>query len=729
MQMLSRTPGEPTRPDRRTFLKLSAGAAGGLLLATRLTPAAYAQGTETEFEQPFLHIRPDNSVTILSKHLDKGQGTATGLTTLIADELDAAHDQMRVEFAPSNPDLYKNLIYGIQGTGGSSAMANSFLQYRQAGAAAKAMLVAAAARQWDVPASEIAVSQGVVSHASGHTASFGELAGLAAQEDVPAEPVLKTPEQWVYIGKAFPRLDVANKSSGSPDTFTMDFQPEGLLVAVVARPPRFGGKVASFDATAARNVPGVVDVFQIPSGVAVLAQSTWPAIKGREALVVEWDDSAAEVRSSDAMIAELRDMTAELGVMVHEVGDTGAAMEQAEKVVELDFEFPFLAHGPMEPLDIVLLFDGETAEFWYGCQSQTGDHAGAAETLGIGFDRVSINTIWAGGSFGRRSPPDRHPVIEICEVAKAMLAAGMAPVPVKVVWTREDDITGGYYRPMSAHKVRVGLDGEGNVTAFKYAIAAKSIIKGSAYEAVMMPNGVDPSMTEGAHDTSYALPAMRVDQAFQETQVPVLWWRSVGHTHTAYVMEVTMDRIARELGKDPVAFRLEMIKDDPRKANVLRLAAEKAGWDTPLPEGRYRGVAVHKSFGSYVAEVAEISLHGDETIKVEKVTAAVDCGVPINPDNIVAQVEGGIGYGLGAILRNQVTLAEGVVEQANFDTYEPLRISDMPEIEVHIVPSNEAPTGMGEPGTPPIGPAIANAVAAATGKWITSLPMAKAGLV
>ncbi|POF30580.1 xanthine dehydrogenase family protein molybdopterin-binding subunit [Roseibium marinum] len=721
-------PLEAAQPSRRTFLKVSAGTIGGLVLAMNL-PRAAASAAEGEFTQPFVHIRPDNTVVVLSKHLDKGQGTASGLSTLVADELDASWDQVRVDFAPSNPQLYANTMFGVQGTGGSTAMANSFMQYRQAGAAAKAMIVAAAAKDWGVPASEITVSGGVVSHGSGKSATLGELAGLAAGEEVPAEPVLKTPDQWVYIGKSFPRLDVKNKTFGAPGTYTMDFQRDGLLVATVARSPRFGGKVASFDAGEAMKVPGVVNVLQIANGVAVIAESTWPAIKGRSLLEIEWDDSEAETRSSDAMIAELKEMTAQPGIKVREDGDIDAALDASARVIEADFDFPFLAHGAMEPLDIALYFDGESAELWFGSQIQTIDHNVAAAVLGIPFQNVKINTLWAGGSFGRRAQADAHPVAEIASLAKAMQAAGMAAAPVKIVWTREDDMAGGYYRPMSAHRIRVGLDAAGNVTAFKYNIAAKSIVKGTPFEAMLMKDGVDHNMTEGAHDTSYAFPLMNMDQAYQETQVPVLWWRSVGHTHTAYVMETMIDRLAKEAGKDPVAYRLEMIRDDPRKANVLKLAAEKAGWDKPLADGRFRGVAVHKSFGSYVAEVAEVSFRDDGTVKVEKVTAAVDCGTPINPDNIVAQVEGGIGYGLGAILRNQVTLVDGVVEETNFDTYEPLRMSDMPEVEVHIVASNEPPTGIGEPGTPPIGPAVANAIAAAKGDWITSLPFSRTGVV
>lgn len=729
MLHLLQKPLEAAKPNRRTFLKMSAGTVGGLMIAMHLPRAAEAATGDSGLVQPFVHIRPDNTVIVLSKHLDKGQGTATGLTTLVADELDASWDQVSAEFAPSNPQVYANTLFGVQGTGGSTAMANSFMQYRQAGAVAKAMIVAAAAQEWGVPAGEVTVSNGLVSHSSGKSATLGELAGLAAQQDVPAEPQLKTPDQWVYIGKTFPRVDVKNKTIGAPNTYTMDFQRDDLLVAVVARSPRFGGKLKSFNASEAEKVPGVVKVLQIPNGVAVVAESTWPAIKARDLLEIEWDDGDAETRSSDAMMAELKELTAKPALKVREDGDVDAALEASASVIEADFEFPFLAHGAMEPLDAALLYDGETAELWLGSQIQTIDHNVAATILEVPFEKVKVNTMWAGGSFGRRAQADSHPVAEVAFLAKAMLAAGMDPAPVKIIWTREDDMAGGYYRPMSAHKIKVGFDGDNNVTAFKYNIAAKSIIKGTPFEAMLMKDGVDHNMTEGAHDTTYAFPLMNMDQAFQETKVPVLWWRSVGHTHTAYVMETMMDRLAKQAGKDPVTYRLEMIKDDPRKVEVLKLAAEKAGWDQPAPEGRYRGVAVHKSFGSYVAEVAEISLRDDGTVKVEKVVAAVDCGTPINPDNIRAQVEGGIGYGLGAILRNQVTLADGIVEETNFDTYEPIRISDMPEIEVHIVASNEAPTGIGEPGTPPIGPAVANAIAAAKDEWVTNLPLTKAGLV
>lgn len=719
---------QAAQPSRRSFLKMSAAGVGGFIIASRLPGVpGQALASEGEFAQPFVHIRPDNKVVVLIKHLDMGQGNATGLATLVADELDADAAQVETNFAPANAELYKNLAFGMQGTGGSTAIANSFQQYRSAGAAAKAMLVAAAARKWGVPASTISVSKGIITSSSGRSSNFGDLAALAAKEDVPAEPVLKTPDQWVYIGKSFPRVDVPAKSRGSVGLYGMDHQAENMLVAVLARPPRFGAVPTGFDAAKAREVKGVVDVVQVPSGVAVLATSTWPAIAARDVLEVTWDESGAETRGTDEMAKELAAMTATKGISVPgSHGDAEAAIASAAKVIEVDYAFPFLAHAPMEPLDITVLFDGEKAEFWTGSQFQTIDQMVSSKILGLTPDKVTINTSWAGGSFGRRAQPDSHYFAEAALIAKARLEAGNAPQPIKVVWTREDDIRGGYYRPMVAHKAKVGFDDKGQVTGWSHRVAAKSIMQGTAFEQFAMKDGVDSTSVEGIGELPYELPAFQTEVHNAKTPVPVLWWRSVGHTHTGYVAETMMDRLAKEAGEDPLDYRLKRIKNE-RLAGVLKLVAEKANWSTPLPEGRYRGIAAVESFGSYVAEVAEISFREDGTVKVEKVTCAVDCGLPVNPDNIKAQVEGGVGYGLGAVLRNEITMTGGEVDQSNFDTYLPLRMTDMPKVEVHIVPSTEAPTGIGEPGTPPVGPAVANAIAAAKGEWVTELPLSRHG--
>ncbi len=715
-------------PSRRGFLKLSAAAAGGLLighhLAGGLSAAAQAAETAPNFT-PFVRIGNDGLVTVFSKHLDKGQGIATGLATLVADELDATWDQMRADFAPANNELYKNLFFGIQGTGGSTAIPNSFEQYRKAGATARAMLVKAAAGRWNVPAGEITVERGLITHASGKSATFGDLADEAAALQVPQEVTLKTPDQWVHIGKTFPRLDTINKTLGAPDTYGMDLQLDDMLVAVTARAPKWGATVKSFDAAAAEAVKGVVGVIQVPQGVTVLATSTWPAIKARDLLKIDWDFSAAETRSTAQLDAEYRTLADQEGLVFRNDGDAAAAVAGAAEVLEGTYSFPYLAHAPMEPIDIAILFKDGKATLWTGSQLQTSDQGTAAAVLGIEPKDVAINTLWAGGSFGRRAIYDSHYAAEAAAIAKVW----GKPQPIKLVYTREDDIKGGYYRPMYIHKVRAGLDGDGKLVGWHHRIVGQSILTGSIFEQFLVHEGIDKTSVEGVKDATYAIPNIRGELQTTQVGVPGLWWRAVGHTHTAYVMETMIDRAAKAAGRDPVDFRLELLKDDARKTGVLKLVAEKSGWGTELPKGRWRGVAVQKSFSTYVAEVAEVSLRDDGTVKVEKVWCAVDCGIAVNPDNIKSQMEGGIGYGLGAILRNEVTLSDGAVDQANFDDYEPLRMEDMPDIEVHILPSTEAPTGVGEPGTPPIGPAVANAIAAATGKWPEALPLSRDGLV
>ena len=551
------------------------------------------------------------------------------------------------------------------------------------------------------------------------------MAEAAAQTAVPEKVTLKTPDQWVYIGKSFPRLDTANKTVGAPNTFGMDVHLDDMLVAVLTRPPKWGGAVKSFDATAAKAVRGVVDVIQIPQGVVVLATSTWPAIKARDLLKIEWDFSNAEKRSTRLLEAEYKAMVKRKGITFRSDGDAAAALAGASSVIEETYVFPYLAHAPMEPIDITILFKDGKATLWTGSQLQTLDQNVTAAVLGIQPQDVAIHTLWAGGSFGRRAIYDAHYAGEAAAIAKAW---GKAQ-PIKLVYTREDDIRGGYYRPMYVHKVRAGVDANGNLVGWHHRVVGQSLMIGTPFEAFAVQEGVDHSSIEGIEDATYAIPNFRGEVHNTNVKVPVLWWRSVGHSHTAYAMETMIDRAAKAAGRDPLEFRLELLRGDARKTGVLKLVAEKAGWGAQTPAGRWRGIAVQKSFNSYVAEVAEISLRGNGTVKVEKVWCAVDCGVPVNPDNIRAQMEGGIGYGLGAILRNAITLTEGEVDQDNFDTYEPLRIDDMPDIEVHIVPSAEAPTGVGEPGVPPIGPAVANAIFAATGKMPTNLPLSREGLV
>jgi isoquinoline 1-oxidoreductase subunit beta len=715
----------PSAQSRRSFLKVS-GAGLVLGLAVPLSSVtgsgahagAAAAGMTAD---PFVRISPDNTVTVIIKHLDKGQGAATGLATLVAEELDAGWAQIRTEFAPSDPIKYKNLAFGVQGVGGSTGLANSFEQYRMAGATARAMIVAAAAKEWGVKPEEIAISNGVVSVKSGRTATLGALATEAAKQAVPAKVTLKTPDQFVYIGKQFPRVDSASKTNGTAK-FTIDQQMPGMLTAVIARPPKFGATVASFDASAAAKSPGVVAVLQVPQGVAVVAQSTWQAIKGRDALKVTWNDSKAERRGTADLIKEYRTLLDKPGLSARKDGDVDAALAKAAKVVQADFEFPYLAHAPMEPMDCVVRTDGSSAEIWTGSQLQTVDHGTACAVLGLKPEAVQIHTLWAGGSFGRRAIPDSHYVAEACAIAKAY----GKPVPIKVIWTREDDIKGGYYRPLYVHRVKAGLDKDGTLIAWQHRIVGQSIMMGTPFESMAVKNGIDNTSVEGANNLPYAIANMSVELHTVKAGVPVLWWRSVGATHTAHATEHMIDLIAKETGKDPVALRLALLKDKPRHTGALKLAAEKAGWGSPMAAGLHRGVAVHESFGSYVAQVAEVRLKPDGSYKVERVVSAIDCGLAVNPDVVAAQIEGGIGYGLSAALRGEITLAAGgTVEQANFDGYEPLRMSDMPKVESYIVPSAQPPSGVGEPGTPLVLPAVANALFSATGQRTLQLPMRK----
>ncbi|MBP2313993.1 xanthine dehydrogenase family protein molybdopterin-binding subunit [Azospirillum soli] len=726
MRFLAPKPSPQLSPalSRRRFLVLSGVAGAGLTLGLPIA-SAKAQPAASAAQTPFaayLRVAPDNSVTVLSAHMDMGQGIYSGLATLVAEELGADPAQLRVEGAAGNPKLYGNLAWGgaVQGTGGSTAIASSFERYRRAGATARAMLVQAAANEWKVPASEITVERGVLTHRSGRRATFGELAERAAALPVPADVPLRDPKDWTLIGsESVRRVDSADKSTGR-QTYTIDVKLPGLLTAVVAHPPRFGGSVRSFDATAAKAVKGVVEVVQISRGVAVIAEHTWAAIKGREALKVEWNLDTAEARGTAELMEEFKRLAAQPPTAVAaRRGDADKALAGAAKVVEATYEFPYLAHAALEPMDAVARKDGDVLEVWGGHQMPDLYQAKAAAIAGVSPDKVRLHVMMTGGSFGRRATPDADVIVEAVECAKAI---GWR-APVKVLWTREDDMQGGRYRPMYLHTVKAGLDAAGNPVAWKHRIVGQSILANSPF-AAMVKDGIDPTSVEGVSDSPYAVPNLTAELTTVAAGVPVLWWRSVGHTHTAYAMETMIDQLATAAGRDPVEFRRALLTDHPRHRRVLDLAAEKAGWGQPLAAGRFRGVAVHESFATVVAEVAEIAMDDRGGFRVERVVCAVDCGVAVNPDQIRAQMEGGIGFGLGAILHSRITLTGGEVDQSNFDGYEVLRFTEMPRVEVHVVPSAEPPTGVGEPGVPPIGPAVANALAAA-GRTARILPLSR----
>jgi isoquinoline 1-oxidoreductase beta subunit len=736
--MLKVRQAAPPVPSRRAFLGGATVAAGALVIGLTLDPAKFAQaapGPDLSGLPPmpnaFVRIAADDTVTVVIKHLDMGQGNTTGLATILADELDADWATIRTTFAPADATLYNNFAFGpVQGTGGSTAIANSWVQLRKAGAAARAMLVAAAAERWKVPASEITVASGTVRHAaSNRQARFGELAEAAAAQAVPKEPRLKEASEFTLIGKKLPRLDSVAKTDGTA-TYSLDVRRPGQLTAVVAHSPRFGGTVKSVDDKAARAVAGVVDVVTIPTGVAVLAKDTWSAMKGRDALKVTWDDSAAETRSSDAILADFRKRLDSPGLVASKKGDAAGAIAGSAKVLEAEFTFPYLAHAAMEPLNATLekAADG-TYDVFAGCQLQTIEQAVVAANLGVTTDKVRLHTQWAGGSFGRRATPSADYFAETASIVRA--TGGKAPV--HLVWTREDDMAGGFYRPMVVHRLRAGLDAEGGITGWEHRTIGKSIMIGTAFETMIVKDGIDATTVEGASDTPYALPAYRFEVHNAREGVPVLWWRSVGHTHTAQAMEVFIDELAHAAGADPVAYRLGLLGGAPRLSATLKLAAEKAGWDPKKATDKNRdknrglGVAAHESFGSYVAMVADVTAE-DAKVKVNRIVAAVDVGVAVNPDVIRAQVEGAVGFALSSVLRNKITLKDGVVQERNFDSYEPTRMSEMPVVEVHIVPSTAAPTGIGEPGVPVIAPAISNAIFAATGQRLRSLPLDLSGL-
>lgn len=739
------SPAELPRPvnfSRREVLQ----GFGGLALGVYFSPAAavddvaipgHAGGAApatTMFEpNAFVRIDTDGTVTVLAKHLEMGQGTYTGLATLVAEELDADWSRVRVEGAPADTKRYANTLMGLQGTGGSTAMANAHQQMRQAGAAARAMLVAAAAAQWKVSAKSITVENGTIRHAaSGRTAGFGEFAEAASRQAVPADVPLKKPEQFRLIGKAqLRRKDSADKTDGTA-TFTQDVQLPDMLVAVVAHPPRFGATLKRFDATKAKAIPGVVDVLAYEGGngrfggVAVLSKNTWIAKQGRDALVVEWDESKAVKTGSTQIMARFKGLAATDGTVAKNEGDAAAALAKASKIVEAEYEFPYLAHAAMEPMNCVVRLGKQSCEIWNGEQFQTIDQGAAAALLGLKPEQVTITQLYAGGSFGRRANPHADFVLEAVSIAKAMQARKLNN-PVKLVWTREEDMRAGHYRPMFLHRVRAAVDESGQPIAWHQRIVGESIMKGTPFEQYAIKNGVDSASVEGAAEP-YPIPNLHIDLHSPDTGVPVQWWRSVGHTHTGFVTESVIDELAHAAGTDPCAFRRALLKQHPRHLGVLELAAAKSGWGTPLKAGagerRGRGIAVVQSFNSYVAQVAEVTVKADGTLRVDRVVCAVDCGLAINPDVVRAQMEGGIGYGLAAALHSAVTLEDGVVQQTNFHQYAPLRMSEMPGIEVHIVPSAEPPTGVGEPGTPVIAPAVANAIFAATGKRIRKLPIA-----
>jgi isoquinoline 1-oxidoreductase beta subunit len=717
------------RPSRRAVV-ITAGIVGGGALVVGLMPKSLggimAMGAESPHGPfgPFVKISPDNSVVVMNKHQDSGQANHAGLAALVAEELDADWDKVQVEPSLANAKLYANTLFGVQGTGGSTAMANSWIQYRQAGAAARAMLVQAAATRWGVSPASLSAKDSVVAHAaSGRSAPYGDLIAEAAKVPPPQAPALKDPKDFTLIGTSrVVRKDTPAKSTGTA-RYTQDVHLPDMLVAMVQHPPRFGGRVASFDATAAKQVPGVVDAVQLPTGVAVIAHSTFAARQGRDALSITWNDDKAGKRSTDAIVADYHRIATGQGDTKAQPFETRGDATNAfsGQLFEATYDFPYLAHAAMEPMNCVAQVDGNRVKLTFGSQIQTLDQINTAMVVGTLPGAVEIETLPAGGSFGRRGNNKSDYVVEAVHIAKHV--GGFRPV--KLVWTREDDMTGGLYRPMAYHALAVRTDQAGFPAAWRHRVVTQSIMKGG-----LVGGGFDESTVEGIKGSPYldATPIVDGQVYMPDYPVTVLWWRSVGATHTAFVMEHTIDQLARRAGKDPADYRRALYAragaSAARHRAVLDLACDKAGWGSPLPPGTARGVAVHQSFGTLVAQVAEVTMQNGEP-RVGRVVCAVDCGTAVAPSLVAQQMEGGVCYGLSAALYGQITLKDGLVEQTNFDAHRVLRMNEAPHVETYILPSTNAPTGAGEPGTPVIAPAVANALLVLNGTPTTSLPFVK----
>ncbi|MGF6090239.1 molybdopterin cofactor-binding domain-containing protein [Pseudomonas sp. 18173] len=717
------------RLSRRGFLKGSAWLGGGLVVAFvipgahRFAMGAQAQGSVFA-PNAFLRIGNDNSVTVLLGHSEMGQGIWTGLTMLIAEELDADWSKIRVEHAPASAADYGLAGFGgMQITGGSTSTWMEFDRYRQAGAAARLMLIEAAAKRFDVAPSQIQTESGAVI-AGEHRATYGELADDAGQlpRPDPASIKLKDAKDWRLIGKPTRRLDTPEKITGRAK-FGMDVQFDGLMTAMVARSPTFGGSVKSFEGAEALAIPGVHKVVQVPTGIAVIADHYWAAKLGRDALKIDWNPGPNAGLNSQALLESFRKLATIPGLNAGQAGDTQAALGKAAKTIDAEYSVPYLAHAPMEPLNCTVRITKDKCEIWTGTQFQTLDQMVAGKITGLKPEQVEIHTEFLGGGFGRRANPTSDFVSEAVYVAKA------AGAPVKTVWAREDDIRGGYYRSAFLHHARIGLDADGLPLAWKHVMVGQSIMAGTSLEASMVKDGIDKTSVEGVADSPYlmGLADHQIELHSPKTGISVLWLRSVGHTHTAFVMESLIDELATAAGKDPVEYRRTLLKDHPRHLGVLNLAVEKANWKAPLPDGHALGVAVHESFGSYVAQVAEVS-QDNLAIHVHRVVCAVDCGIAVNPQSIAAQMESCIAFGLGFTLHSKLTLKDGQVVQSNYHDYQVLRLNEMPVVEVHIVPSSDKPGGIGEAGVPPTAPAVANAVFALTGQRLRELPLQLSGV-
>jgi len=703
---------------RRQFIKTSTLAGGGLLLACHLPfgrrDAAAAIADEFA-PNAYLRIAPNGRVTVIVNKSEMGQGVYTSLPMLVAEELCCDWKKVAFRASPVAP-AYNHTQFGpLMVTGGSTSVRSEWERLSLAGAAAREMLVEAAAKEWGVAPAACRAENGSVVGPNGKRLGFGALASKAALLPVPPKPQLKGGSRTI-LGKPLHRLDSPAKISGAA-VFGIDVAMPGMLTAVIARPPVFGGKVKSFDAAKALQVPGVKQVVAVDAGVAVIADGFWPAQQGREALSIQWDEGAGAQVDTVAMRQQYATLAATPGLVARKEGDAAAVLAKAATRFEAEYEVPYLAHATMEPLNCFVDLKSDSCLIRTGSQFQTVDRAAAARVAGLSPEQVTFETTFLGGGFGRRACPASDFVVEAVQVAKAVKQ------PVKVIRSREDDMRAGFYRPMWYDRISACLDGQGMPLAWQHRIVGQSIITGTAFESAMVKDGIDDTSVEGAANTPYAIPNLQVELHSPKNAVTVLWWRSVGHSHTAFVMESMLDELAHAAGKDPYQYRRALLKEHTRHLRVLETVAAKARWGRPLPRGHAQGIAVHESFGSYVAQVAQVSLSAKGEVVVHRVVCAVDCGRIVNPDTVKAQMESGIIFGLSAALYGAITLKNGRVEQGNFDSYPLVRMNATPKVEVHIVASDEAPGGVGEPGVPPIAPAVANALFRVSGARIRTLPL------
>jgi isoquinoline 1-oxidoreductase beta subunit len=715
--------------NRRSFLRVSSAAAGGLLVSLYVDLPLFAQeGNQAPpkvyLPDAFVHIRPDGKIVIQVNRVEFGQGVQTSLPMILADEMDADWSQVIAELAPA-ADVYKDPVFGIQMVGGSGSIAHSFQQYRELGAKTRAMLIAAAADRWHVAPDQCRTENSVVYGPGNKSIRYGDLAQDAARKPVPDKVNLKNPSEFRLIGKQMRRLDSRAKCDGS-QKFGLDLDLPGMKVAVVAHPPVFGGRVKSFDDRDARAIDGVREVFEIPltkgSGVAVVADRFWAAKQARDRLKIDWDLSGIEHADSSLLWSKYKELVRTPGNVAVTRGDEKALekIPSANRIVA-EYEFPYLAHTPMEPLNASVRFDGDRAEAWVPSQFQTMDQMVIAEVLGLKSEQVTFHTEFAGGGFGRRAVIDSHVPREAAVIAKRLRGT-----PVKLIWTREDDVRGGYYRPMHAHRVEIGIGRDGTPAAWRHVIVGQSIVAGTPFAAMLIKNGVDETTVEGTADTTYDIANFHVSAHNPTVNVPVLWWRSVGHTHNAFVMETLIDELAARAKIDPIVYRRKLLKPEAKKLlSALDLMDEKsAPWRGNLPKGHAVGIACHESFGTAVACAVDVSVENKRP-KVHRATVSVNCGLVVNPLTVESQFQAGLGFGITQLMaKGAITVKDGQVEQRNFDGYTPPYIVDAPvTVDVHIVPSTEAPTGCGEPPVPVISPAVVNALARLTGKRYRSLPL------